>query len=233
MVYAAAGTSARDSLAVRISRDAAQLGLAETWTDSSLAQWLPFGSPPPSLGKGPNGEGVFLNNGEGSFESGLLSRRAFSASGGIAVDLRFSSPTSLAQWQLLATGIREEPDTTRYRSAVGRNAHPRADARNDLCVVAFPQEGRVSGLAPLLSLRTDSHRRRPPPRLRRRAHRYRLDQGTRHPLTPGRRREVRDGRYETGVTNDGECPLSAHSPSPVSKLPSPVSTFTHARGEAP
>jgi len=71
--------------------------LVEDWTGGlDDSKWATFGDPSPIIRPkgGPDGSGVFLNNGDENYTSGVVSRRKFPTAGGISVDVWGRAPFS-------------------------------------------------------------------------------------------------------------------------------------------
>lgn len=140
-VFVAAGRDARDSMRVAIDDRVSTPAFEERWDDESLGAWLPFGRPAPSVARGSDGTRAFRNNGDGSFTSGVLSRRSFDASRGLAVDVRFSARVTLSQWQTFNVGLYERADTVQFARTRGRNVHPTHPIEGMACDLGMPSEG--------------------------------------------------------------------------------------------
>lgn len=152
LVRAASGRSARDSLRVQVAPAVSAVRFEEDWRDAQMSRWHLFGRPLPTTGPAADGSSVMRNNGEGSFESGVLSRETFDASDGLAIDLRVSTRVTTTQWQALRLEIFAAMDTVPYVRARNRNISP-IDGEHALrCDVAYPVEGMRVGDAPLITL---------------------------------------------------------------------------------
>ncbi|GMR13060.1 MAG: hypothetical protein BMS9Abin29_1259 [Gemmatimonadota bacterium] len=71
--------------------------LVEDWTGGlDASKWATFGEPSPIVRRtgGPDGNGVFLNNGDENYTSGVVSRRKFPTAAGISVDAWGQAPFS-------------------------------------------------------------------------------------------------------------------------------------------
>lgn len=150
-VEASVGRSVADTLHIRVDRDSARLLSDERWTNG-LAAWFPFGLPEPAIETQPGRDPTFLNNGNGSFESGVISRRTFDGSGGLAVEMDISTPIKLLQWQVVKASMISSADTMQFASARGLNAIPRFDRSREWCGFGYPEEGRLSGTRRLLAV---------------------------------------------------------------------------------
>lgn len=121
-----------------------------------MSRWHLFGRPLPTTGRAADGTPVMRNNGEGSFESGVLSRETFDASNGLAIDLRVSTRVTATQWQALRLDVFAAMDTAPYVRARNRNISP-IDGEHALrCDVAYPVEGMRVGDTPIITLASDA-----------------------------------------------------------------------------
>jgi len=152
VVRAASGRSARDSLLIRVAPATTQPRFVEEWTDTSMSRWSRFGRPSPSTSRAADGSAVMRNNGEGSFESGALSRDEFDPSLGLAVDLRVSTRVTMSQWQAMQLGVFSGLDVARYERAKDRNVSPFVPPQALLCNVGYPIEGMRLGDLPIFTL---------------------------------------------------------------------------------
>lgn len=116
----------------------------EEWNDSSLTSWYRIGWPDSRVVTLPNGAHWFFNNGDGSFESGVVSRQTFETRSGLAVELTVSMPVTDRQWQQLNLGLLSEVDPTKFERARGHNAVPSPRGLENLCVVGWPGENAAS-----------------------------------------------------------------------------------------
>src|SRR3972149_9722265 len=73
--------------------------LAERWTGSLAAEWVPYGVPRPLITVGPDDVPSFWDGGDSTCYSGVYSRRAFDARGGLGVEITVSTPITALQWQ--------------------------------------------------------------------------------------------------------------------------------------
>ncbi|MFN8572938.1 MAG: AAA family ATPase [Gemmatimonadaceae bacterium] len=112
----------------------------EDWADSSMTQWYRFGWPDSETVQLPDRSHAFLNNGDGSFRSGIASRQAFATQGGLAIDLTASTKAPRRQWQQVQIELLGQIDTARHSRAKGRNVSPREDKTAILCAAGWPVE---------------------------------------------------------------------------------------------
>jgi hypothetical protein len=84
-----------------VARDVEPL-LVDDWRQGIRSDlWIQFGDPLPvtrSYG-GPEGAGVFLNNGDDHYSSGVVSRRSFKLRDGLSVEVWGRMPVIAGQWQ--------------------------------------------------------------------------------------------------------------------------------------
>jgi Tol biopolymer transport system component len=76
--------------------------LVDDWRRGILPDlWLRFGDPLPQTryDGGPDGGGVFLNNGDDHYTSGVVSRRSFDLRNGLTVEVWGKTPFSGSQWE--------------------------------------------------------------------------------------------------------------------------------------
>lgn len=144
--------SAQDTLELPVTPDSNHVVLRETWADTLMSNWILFGVPVPRVVNRGASQWAFLNNGEGSFNSGAISRQAYELSYGLAVDVEVSLPVTSRQWQALSVLIVQQADTARYARARGRNVPPAIVPGMGLCGGGFPQEGQSFGGMNVLSV---------------------------------------------------------------------------------
>ncbi|MCC6318754.1 MAG: AAA family ATPase [Gemmatimonadaceae bacterium] len=141
IVHASVGRSASDSIVIDTYSPDVTVRLDESWLDPSLAEWIPYGKPEPRIVTS-RGRRAFLNNGEGSFTSGAVTRRSFDGRHGLTVDAEISALVNKPQWQTLGLMLREQLDTTRVRRSLGHNVDPDIGGLAT-CGVGFPGEDQV------------------------------------------------------------------------------------------
>jgi DNA-binding SARP family transcriptional activator len=105
IIFASAGGWREDSVRVAIEPPASQTLLSEDWRGGLEREWVPYGDPPPSVVKGPWERPAFWNGGDGYYNSGVYSRRAFRASRGLGVQAELFTARSRPAEQALVLGI--------------------------------------------------------------------------------------------------------------------------------
>jgi hypothetical protein len=88
-----------------------------------MPEWITYGKPEPRVVVS-RGRRAFLNNGDGSFTSGAITKRTFDGRKGLTVDLEVSALITLPQWQNIGVALREGLDTSRVRQSLGRDVDP-------------------------------------------------------------------------------------------------------------
>jgi DNA-binding SARP family transcriptional activator len=134
--------SVGDSVALTVGINDPRVVFTEQWRDTTFAGWWRFGSPSPSVLQTIESQAAMRNNGDGSFSSGVLSRTAFRAADGLAVEVRVSTPITITQWQRVGVALVDASDTGAYRDARGRNAIPLSEHSMVGCAIAYPTEAR-------------------------------------------------------------------------------------------
>ncbi|MGQ0764966.1 MAG: AAA family ATPase [Gemmatimonadota bacterium] len=129
----------RDSVVIRLTSDSAPVAFDEQWTERWIDRWILFGAPQPTVELARGGTPAFHNNGEGSFNSGALSRQSFSGVDGLAIDVDVSTPITLNQWQTVAIALLPDVDTITYTRVRRANASP-LDPYS-VCEFGYPTEG--------------------------------------------------------------------------------------------
>ncbi len=142
VVRATVGGTAPDSIRLRVVADSVRLRLEETWSDSGMARWIPFGKPLPRIVASGSGRFAFLNNGDGSFSSNAMSRSSFDGRAGLVLEFEISTPVSRPQWQVVSAAFRQALDTLTFSRSAGHNATPPYPAASSLCDVGYPAERR-------------------------------------------------------------------------------------------
>lgn len=143
-VVVSAGAGVSDSATIVVTSESAQLVIDEQW-DDGLSRWMRFGSPSPTVSVDSRSNRAFLNNGDGSFESGAISRFEIDPSRGAAIDAEVTTPITLPQWQVVRLALRTLDDTAILKTAEGVNDTPRFAAVTEWCAFDYPQEGRLFG----------------------------------------------------------------------------------------
>ena len=126
---------------VRIDSETALLVLVEDWTKGLAAQFVPFGVPVPSVVNNTPVGPAMRNNGDGSFSSGVYSRKQYVGAAGLGVEAVVSTRVDSLQWQTLSLEFRPGMDSTRLARWDHRDSEmPRSpDAqRVGQCQVVIP-----------------------------------------------------------------------------------------------
>jgi DNA-binding SARP family transcriptional activator len=97
------------------------------WSKDFGSRWLPFGTPSPTVEREGVLGAVMLPNGDGSFNSGVLSGQGYEAGRGIAVRMAFSARVVDSQWQSLSVVLAEEHAGARWMTEPGDDASPTAE----------------------------------------------------------------------------------------------------------
>ena len=104
-VHVSAGGWWRDSLRLEIREARSRQVLLEDWTDPGLVAWRTFGDPKPRIAPGPGGGSAFHNNGDRSFESGVVSAKEFAVDAGLGFEAPVSISVTRPKWQQLRVGL--------------------------------------------------------------------------------------------------------------------------------
>jgi hypothetical protein len=142
VVHASVGRSTSDSVVLGSYDPISTIRLDEQWHDDSMPEWIPYGKPEPKVVVS-GGRRAFLNNGEGSFTSGAITKRTFDGRKGLTVDLEVSALVTRPQWQNIGVALREGVDTSRARRSLGRNVDP-AISGSAPCAVGIHGEDQVA-----------------------------------------------------------------------------------------
>ncbi len=139
-VQARSGVELRDEAILTVQASESSATWSEDWADSALSRWYRIGWPDSRVVATPDGRTVFLNNGDGSYGSGVVSRDAFGTAAGLAMEATVSSRAPRLQWQQARFALLSAIDTAGYERAGGRNAPPYVSRDAILCDVAWPGE---------------------------------------------------------------------------------------------
>jgi DNA-binding SARP family transcriptional activator len=141
-VYVSAGGWRSDSTSLTIGAAAYSVVLEESWARPIEEEWVPFGEPRPVTVALSGGGRALWNHGDGSYASGVYTRRAWSAKRALGAQATFRVPLNTIQWQNLAMSLDGSLDSealARWDHRVGsleqRRTPPRAE-----CAVLFPDE---------------------------------------------------------------------------------------------
>jgi hypothetical protein len=99
VVHASAGGWRRDSITLIVRQLDAVTRLSENWSGGVRLNFEDYGVPRPRIIDDPNDQPAFLNNGDGSYESGAYSTLEFRATEGLGVEARVATPVNRTQWQ--------------------------------------------------------------------------------------------------------------------------------------
>jgi DNA-binding SARP family transcriptional activator len=130
------------SRALRIGGEPSTTIMTEQWDGEWAARWLPWGEPAPRVVAGPGGIRGFDNNGDGSYYSMAVLRRALSARQGLGMEVRLSTPLTRFKWQRLHASIVSGIDTAALRAADQAKAPPSLGRSDAACGITFPTDGR-------------------------------------------------------------------------------------------
>ena len=136
-VTAGGWRSAQRDLVVR-PRETAVL-FQEDWSRALSESWRPFGEPRPRIDSAPDGVRGLMNNGDGSFTSGVYSLAKYPTARGLAVDTWISHSLTKAQWQFVTVSLEDAlTDTVLKVWDHGGGNMPRRMVDWPACSVAYP-----------------------------------------------------------------------------------------------
>jgi hypothetical protein len=104
-VQLSAGGWRDTSRTLRIRNLTAHTVLTENWQGELGGQWVPFGQTRPKIVQRTDGAPAFWNGNDGTYTSGVYSKRTFSSSDGLGLEVQLSTPVTLQQWQLQSAGL--------------------------------------------------------------------------------------------------------------------------------
>jgi DNA-binding SARP family transcriptional activator len=137
MVTAGGWRTAWRDVVVR-PRESAVL-LQEDWSGALTENWRPFGEPRPRIDSTPDGIRGLMNNGDGSFSSGVYSLAKYPTARGLAVDTWISNRLTLAQWQIVNVSLEDAlTDTVLKVWDHGGGNMPRRTVDWPSCSVGYP-----------------------------------------------------------------------------------------------
>ncbi|MCC7001447.1 MAG: AAA family ATPase [Gemmatimonadaceae bacterium] len=135
-IVGTAGGWRTDSARVMVRAFTPRTVLREDWTGGTDGQWRTFGDPAPSVGR-IAGAPAFLPNGDGTWESGAITRDSWPGSRGVGLDASVWLPISLPKFQRLTldiAGAPTESDIERWQ-----RVRPFGNVKiQTLCAVSFP-----------------------------------------------------------------------------------------------
>ena len=136
-VTAGGWRSAERELVVR-PRETAVL-FQEDWSRALTDSWRPFGEPRPRIDSAPDGVRAMMNNGDGSFTSGVYSVAKYPTARGLAVDTWISNSLTMAQWQFVTVSLEDAlTDTVLKVWDHGGGNMPRRMVDWPACSVGYP-----------------------------------------------------------------------------------------------
>lgn len=116
--------------------------LDERWDSDWRRRWLPWGDPTPLVSTGPQGIRGVWSRGDGVYPSMAILRDALWARDGLGLEVRISTPLTLAQHQRLKVMLLAGLDPQLFATADQQKAPPTVGTSVSMCGVVFPQEGR-------------------------------------------------------------------------------------------
>ena len=119
----------------------------ERWSNDFAGNWRPFGVPRPRIDSAPDGIRGMLNNGDGSFSSGVYSLAKYPTTNGLAVDTWISTPLTDHQWQVVNVSLENAlADSVLEKWDHGAGNMPRRGNQWPACGVGYPtHEGSAYG----------------------------------------------------------------------------------------
>ena len=94
-----------DSARLTITEPTARIVMREDWHGNLTEQWAPFGVPKPKVVALPDSTRALMNNGDGTFHSGVHSRVSLPIDSGLALDTWVSVPVTMDRWQVVRVGL--------------------------------------------------------------------------------------------------------------------------------
>jgi DNA-binding SARP family transcriptional activator len=153
VVHASAGGWREDSVTLVVRPLHAVTRLTEDWSGAVQRNFEDYGIPRPKTIRDAGGRPAFLNNGDGSYESGAYSKLEFEPEEGLGVEAVVSTPVNRSQWQELNlgfdAGIELAASSGWDRSTGYLPAHTRSG--RTLCHFGYPK-GEGAGSADSLAL---------------------------------------------------------------------------------
>jgi DNA-binding SARP family transcriptional activator len=105
VVHASAGGWRQDSVTLVVRPLDPVSRLSEDWSGGVRRNFEDYGVPRPRIMPDPSGRPTFLNNGDGSYQSGAYSKLEFWPTRGLGVEAPVSTPVNRTQWQALNLGF--------------------------------------------------------------------------------------------------------------------------------
>ena len=150
VIKASAGGWREDSALVTITPPSWAMVLAERWTGPLAVEWVPYGVPRPLITVGPDDVPSFWHRGDSTFYSGVYSRRAFDARGGLGVEITVSTPITALQWQDLRVVFTGGLESATLRTWDHRTGGP-PDRGYPSCGAGYPAGDGAVNLARMVS----------------------------------------------------------------------------------
>jgi len=121
--------------------------LQEAWSNDLAENWSPFGVPRPRIDSATDGIRGLLNNGDGSFSSGVYSLAKYPTANGLAVDTWISTRLTDVQWQAVNVSLENAlTDSVLATWDHGAGNMPRRTTDFPACSVGYPTtEGSAFG----------------------------------------------------------------------------------------
>lgn len=110
----------------------------EKWDDTWRSRWITFGDPQPQVATGPGGIHAMWNNGDGTFQSFVILRRAFVARDGLGLEVLVSTPVTRDEWQRMRTTFVAGIDTLALKRGDQKKAPASMGRSEQLCGAGFP-----------------------------------------------------------------------------------------------
>ncbi len=98
-VELSAGGWRRTSRTFSVREMPAHTVYTEDWNNGLEQAWVPYGRTRPAIVQMDDGSHAFWNGNDGTFTSGVYSKRTFSSANGVGMEVRLSTPVTLGQWQ--------------------------------------------------------------------------------------------------------------------------------------
>lgn len=89
------------SLTLQVTGSPARVAMQEEWDDRWEERWIPSGAPRPRVVVGPGGKRALLNNGDGSYGSGAVTRQSWPAHHGLGLEIQLATPVEQLQFERL------------------------------------------------------------------------------------------------------------------------------------
>ncbi len=116
--------------------------LDESWLHGIGRAWVSFGTPAPTT-KVEENKGYLLNNGDGSYVSGVFTREAVPSNEGVLVETSFSTPITLLQWQYISVAMQPEFRVPPTAEEINRGTVTPSDGAS--CSINYPGDAEGKG----------------------------------------------------------------------------------------